>query len=195
MSQPNQPEDLSPFEAQLSELMPRSAQIGRDEILFEAGRQDALREQRGVLYRWYVACTVLACVVCGQWFWLPGGSLTDTTPVASQPTSPIESNDEQKGPSLAHESPNPLPPITPAPPTVESVADVVPTPRKPSVWGQLIPLPAASPATMAFGGDLSIGSAARGTFRETTFLLPKPGRMPMLDQPTLSATDRIQIPE
>ena len=192
MSQQYPGEDLSPFEAQLAQLMPRPAEIGRDEILFEAGRQDVLRQQRRVLHKWHAACAVLLVVVCGQWIWLPGDATRATTPVIAENATSEESHDALVASPSSDEEAQPLRPGSARQTGGGAVAEAAP--RSPSIWGQLIPSPTTTPTAIAMGNDLSVGSSVRGIAFES-FATPKPGSIPADDEPILSPMHRLWLAE
>lgn len=192
MSQQFPGEDLSPFEAQLAQLLPRPAQVGRDEILFEAGRQDAFRQQRRVLYKWHAACAVLLVVVCGQWFWLPAGTSPSASPVIADTSPSVETPNAPGTTQLVEDTPQSSLPVHVQPDDSGSLAETAP--RSPSLWQQLLPTPAATPAAVAMGHDLSVGSLVYGIPSEA-FATPKPGSIPADDQPILSPMHRLRLAE
>lgn len=194
MSEHSPGENLSPFEAQLAELMPRPAEVGRDEILFEAGRQDALRQHRRVLYKWHAACAVLLVVVCGQWIWLPHSTPSENSPLIAETSTSGESPNALANSLIVAEEPEPSPPVRVEPIGSGSVPQVRTPTRSPLIWGQLIPSPSTTPAAIAMGNDLSVGSSIRGIALEA-FATPKPGSIPADDEPILSPMHRIRLAE
>lgn len=194
MSQQFPGENLSPFEARLAELMPKAVQIGRDEILFEAGRQDAYRQQRHFLYKWYAACAVLMVVVCAQWIWLPGDASHSGAPVIAEVSPSVETPNTPSNSQLAQEKSKPSLPSSDVQTGSNSVAHAAPSSRSPSIWEQLIPLPTTAPSVIALGHDLSVGSSVRGISYEA-FATPKPGSIPADDEPILSPMHRMWLAE
>lgn len=191
MSEPFQPEDLSPFEARLAELLPRPAQIGRDEILFEAGRQEAYREQRRVLHKWYAVSAALLVVVCGQWLWLTDHGTTGGVPaIADVPAAteePLSPSDLQLAEDGSENN-------SPAATSSDSIAESAPSVPRPSMWEKLLPLPESTRSTIALGRDLTVGSSMRGIAYES-FSIPKAGSMPAEDEPILSPMFRTHVSE
>lgn len=194
MSEPYESEDLSPFEARLAELMPRPAQIGRDEILFEAGREDAYRQQRRVLRRWYAVSAVLLMVICGQWIVMKRESTPGGTPSIADAPSSTEEVVVPSNLQLVEGSHDPATSSNPPEVSSESVAQVDRSSRVPSIWEKLIPLPSSADATIALGRDLTVGSVVRGMPYDS-LPIPKAGRMPAEDEPILSPMYRTRLSE
>lgn len=189
MSEPFQPESLSPFEARLAQLSPKSAQVDRDEVLFQAGRQAAYAEQRGARRKWYVACSALAATVCAQAIWIYG---SDVVPkVASFPPEPPR--------AVESGAPTPEPPanIIEPPPREQFVQTNPPSDAAPSsaesFWSAFLTL-SATERRSAGADSLSVGSSVRGTLRES-FVVPKLGGFPSQEPTPLSSRNSDWSPE
>jgi hypothetical protein len=80
MSQPHSTPDLSPFEAQLASLIPTSASLARDQVMFQAGRSAARRQYRQAVRRWQGLSALLLLTTLGSWSLGPSLSLTTAPP-------------------------------------------------------------------------------------------------------------------
>lgn len=175
MSEFNQPADLGPFEARLAELLPRSTEVDRDEVLFEAGRQSANRAHRRAMRKWHGLSGLLVCLVVGQWMWLPSTQPTgQTTPVANQATEtpPIpESPTDLEQPASSQNRPALAEAKRP-----QQVADEpsIPSTNQPSLWGHYF---GTENASLAMQRQLSVGSSRKGTLPMPT-LPPRAGSLP-----------------
>lgn len=186
MSEPFQPESLSPFEARLAQLTPAATQVDRDEVLFQAGRHAALAQQRTVLRKWYALCAILAVAVCGQSIWIygrPDAPLTATLP-ASSPRGAEE------------ESPAPI--ATPTQDRLETrlvhreEPQILPE-RPASLWNQLGLPSAGDRRPDAWNGKLSVGVSVNAALEER--FLPRPGVLPTHQQAPLSSRNRDWTPQ
>jgi hypothetical protein len=85
MSKSYSPENLSPFEAQLASLLPGTAGLNRDQIMFQAGQSDARRQHLQSLRRWQTLSAVLLAATAAQWSLAPwGNSPTSSNQLVSQ---------------------------------------------------------------------------------------------------------------
>ncbi|MCC9605984.1 hypothetical protein LOC68_20165 [Blastopirellula sp. JC732] len=192
MSESFHPESLSPFEARLAQLTPRSAQVDRDEVLFEAGRQAAFAEQRGVLRKWYVACAALAVATCGQSIWLLGSG--DAAKTATLPPPPPQAV-EQTPPTPEIASAEDQTPTERIVRTEAPVTDpVVSTSQSTSFWAAFLSPSAVDRRPTAAAGSLSVGSSVKRTMQEV-FVVPKPVGIPFHEQSPLSSRSRDWSPD